>query len=161
MPNVISNTSPLQYLHQLNLLELLSAHYQQIIVPQAVVDELSVGRQKGISLPEVERIPWIQVRRSNNRSLLPEVADLGSGEREVLALGLETTEPLLILDDALARKHAQLLSLPFVGTLGILLKAKASGHIPAIKPVLDRLDELRFRLHADTRKAVLKLASEE
>ncbi len=40
MPDVIVNTSPLQYLFQLSLLELLPSLYGQVIVPEAVVLEL-------------------------------------------------------------------------------------------------------------------------
>jgi predicted nucleic acid-binding protein len=36
MPDVISNTTPLQYLHQLGCLDFLYQLYQQVIVPQAV-----------------------------------------------------------------------------------------------------------------------------
>ncbi|MGC8451806.1 MAG: hypothetical protein ACL9RN_02135 [Cylindrospermopsis raciborskii] len=44
MPNVIINTSPMQYLYQINLLSLLPKLYGKIIVPQSVVNELEVGR---------------------------------------------------------------------------------------------------------------------
>ncbi len=36
MPNVIINTSPMQYLYQVNLLSLLPKLYGEIIVPQSV-----------------------------------------------------------------------------------------------------------------------------
>ncbi|HYG74588.1 MAG TPA: DUF3368 domain-containing protein [Planctomycetota bacterium] len=160
MREVISNTSPLQYLHQLNLLDLLPSLYRQIIVPQSVVEELAVGRQRGVNLPTPELLPWVNVRSSRERNLLPLVTALGPGEREALALGVEIPESLLILDDALARKHAELLHLTITGTLGILLKAKATGHIPEVLPVLNKLDALNFRVHPSTRESVLKLAGE-
>jgi hypothetical protein len=40
------------------------------------------------------------------------VADLGKGESAVLALALESTSPLVILDDALGRRAAELLGTP-------------------------------------------------
>ena len=52
MPEVvISNTSPLQYLYQLDHLDLLPHFYQQIQVPPAVISELHAGRALGVSLP--------------------------------------------------------------------------------------------------------------
>lgn len=60
----------------------------------------------------------------------------------------------------MARRYAHLLGLSFTGTLGVLLKAKQGGHIPAVQPVLDRLEALRFRLDPVTRAAVLRLAGE-
>ncbi len=44
MPNVISNTSPLQYLYQANLLDLLPQIYHSIVVTQSVNRELEQGR---------------------------------------------------------------------------------------------------------------------
>jgi len=41
MPDVISNTSPLQYLYQLGLLDVLKKLYGQVIIPYAVSKELS------------------------------------------------------------------------------------------------------------------------
>jgi predicted nucleic acid-binding protein len=43
VPDVISNTSPLQYLHQVGLLHLLPALFGQVYVPDAVVLELEGG----------------------------------------------------------------------------------------------------------------------
>ena len=50
MPNVIADTSPIQYLYQTNLLDLLPQIYGYIIIPQAVVDELAEGLALGVSL---------------------------------------------------------------------------------------------------------------
>ena len=52
MPEVICNTSPLQYLHQLDLLDVLQAFTDHIIVPPAVVHELAAGRAQGVNLPD-------------------------------------------------------------------------------------------------------------
>jgi predicted nucleic acid-binding protein len=76
-------------------------------------------------------------------------------------LGLETTQSTLLLDDALARKVADSLELPFTGTLGILLSLKELGLVPAILPLLDHLQALNFRLSPETRSVVLRLAGED
>ena len=52
MPEVIMDTSPIQYLYQSNLLKLLPILYQQIVMPQAVADELAQGRFQGMILPD-------------------------------------------------------------------------------------------------------------
>ena len=66
----------------------------------------------------------------------------------------------MILDDALARQYARMLNLKLTGTLGVLLKAKEAGLLPALAPVLERLQHLRFRIDPQTRQAVLRLAGE-
>ena len=92
MPDVICNTSPLQYLHQAGVLELLPALVEQVYVPDAVVAELKEGQRRNIPLPIVEEFSWLNVRSIRDRTLLPSVAYLGAGEKEVLALGLEAKD---------------------------------------------------------------------
>ena len=160
MPEVISNTSPMQYLYQAGLLDLLPALYGRVVVPEAVAGELREGLTRGVELPDVAALSWAEVRAPKERTVLPLVSDLGPGEREALALAVETPDSLVIVDDALARKHALLLGVSFTGTLGVLLKAKRSGHLKAVGPALDKLDALGFRLSSETRAAALKLAGE-
>ena len=76
MPEVISDTSPLQYLTQINLLHILPALAGRIIVPQAVVEELAQGRAAGLSLPDPSVIEWMIIRRSVGASALAIVTDL-------------------------------------------------------------------------------------
>jgi predicted nucleic acid-binding protein len=160
MREVISNTSPLQYLFQLDLLDLLPALYGEILVPYGVAQEIAAGRTRGVALPVPEIIPWIRVQEVANAALLPLVPDLGSGEREVLALALERSDPLVILDDALARRFAQRLEIALTGTLGLLLKGKQMGRIGRVEPLLDQLEALHFRMDQGTRAGILKLAGE-
>ena len=68
--------------------------------------------------------------------------------------------PEVILDDALARRCARQLNIIFTGTLGIILKAKQSGYIEAISPILNQLETLGFRCDLETRTAVLNLPGE-
>ena len=160
MPEVISNTSPLQYLHQLGVLDVLPKLVTTITVPPAVQDELTAGRQLGLNLPDLNSLDWIIVRRPSSSAALPLVTDLGAGEREVLALALETPDSVCVLDDALARQIVGALQLRITGTLGVLIDAKRAALIPAVRPQLDQLHNLGFRLAAQTRAAVLKMAGE-
>jgi predicted nucleic acid-binding protein len=160
VPETISNTSPIQYLYQAGLLELLPTLYGRVIIPAAVADELASGRELGVRLPDPSELAWITIERPADGTLLRIVADLGPGEREVIALGLSLPGSLLLLDDAVARRYAKHLNLRVTGTLGVLLKAKSLGHLPLVRPVLDRLDALRFRLDPATRATVVKLAGE-
>jgi predicted nucleic acid-binding protein len=160
MPEVIVDTSPLQYLHQLDLLDLLPDFYGEILIPESVVREIAAGHAPGVALPDLKTLPWIQVRRAAAFSVLPLVSDLGAGEREVLALALEAEDPLVVLDDALARRVARRLELTMTGTLGLLLKAKQTGRIDSLAPFLDRLEILNFRLDRETRSSALRVAGE-
>ena len=89
MPEVILNTSPLQYLFQLQLLDLLPRLYGEALVPTGVVQEVRAGVARGIALPDLSSVPWLRVKPVASPAVLPLAAGLGLGEREVLALALE------------------------------------------------------------------------
>jgi predicted nucleic acid-binding protein len=158
---VVCNTSPLQYLHQTGLLPLLPALYGRILVPPAVATEIDAGRARGVDLPVLSRLPWLSVQPVRAPAILPAVTDLGAGEREVLAMVTEIDGALAILDDGLARRYAGILGVKFTGTVGILVRAKRDGLLPAVRPVLDQLAVLRFRLDPSTRAGILRLVGEK
>ena len=71
MPEVISNTSPLQYLYQLDLLSVLQTLAARIIVPPVVVQEPAVGRAQGVRLPDLTVLEWVTVRQPISAPALP------------------------------------------------------------------------------------------
>lgn len=160
MPEVIADTSVLQYLHQTEHLDLLRHLYGTILVPEGVAEELAEGRARTYSLPDPREHEWTRVVPTPHRRTLLLAADLGKGEREVISLAAETPDSLALLDDKLARRMARHLGVRFTGTLGVLLRAKAAGHLETIRPVVDQLHSLGFRLDPITRGAVLALAKE-
>lgn len=160
MPEVIADTSPLQYLFQLGILQLLPDFYGEVSVPAGVVQEVRSGLARGVALPDLDSLPWLRICEARNVAVLPLAASLGVGEREVLVLAAERVNSLVILDDALARRFAVRLRLRLTGTLGLLLKANKAGRIESVRPYLDRLEELRFRIDRATRRSVLTLADE-
>jgi uncharacterized protein len=157
---VVADTSVLQYLFQADHLDLLRVLYGSVLVPEGVAEEIDEGRALGHPLPDLPSLEWVRVEGVRNRRVLLLALDLGKGEREVLALTLERPGAVAILDDLLARRMARHLGIPFTGTLGVLLRAKAAGHLAAVTPVVDRLQALGFRLASETRSAVLELAGE-
>lgn len=95
-----------------------------------------------------------------SRALIPAVVDLGPGEAEVIALGLEHPGSLLILDDQLARRMAALNHLTYTGTVGVLIKAKQAGHLEAVRPVIESLRASRQWLSDELVAMVLAQAGE-
>ena len=160
MADVIANTSPLQYLHQVGQLDLFPKLFGRIIVPDAVVAEITAGRQLGVSLPEPDALQWIDLRSPASPVAGLLSWDLGAGESAVLSLALEHPGSWVVLDDKLARQAAVHLHLPLLGTAGILLRAKHAGHLQAVRPVLNQLAALGFRLTPETVRSILDLARE-
>jgi hypothetical protein len=160
LPDLICDTSPIQYLHQLELLHVLPKLAEKVFVPPAVVEEIKIGHSLGINLPKLEKLDWVDVLRPASDLALPLVTNLGPGETEVLMLALEMRGAVVVLDDAPARELAEILDLRLTGTLGLLLDAKRAGLVSTVRPVLERLQSLRFRLASRTFSAVLRLAGE-
>lgn len=161
MPEVIiSNTTPIFYLHRVGYLELLRKLYDEVIVPNAVIEELEEGKKQGEDVPEINNYQWIKVRKIQVPSRINLIPDLGKGESEVLAMGLDEKQHLLIIDDKLAREIAKLHDLKFTGTAGVLLKSKSNGYITEIKPIIGRLREAGFFLSQELFEYILAQAGE-
>ena len=160
MPEVVADTSPLQYLYQAECLDLLPTLYQVIIVPEGVAEEIGAGRSLGHSLPNLAALDWVQIEPVPHRRILLLATDLGKGEREVLSLVVDRPGAVALIDDGLARRMAAHLGIAFTGTLGVLLRAKATGQVDAVAPIVDQLESLGFQLDAMTRAAILELAGE-
>jgi predicted nucleic acid-binding protein len=137
-PAVVSDSSALIALDQIGHLDLLRQLFSQIVIPPAVVRETAVS----VVIPA-----WI-MERALSQPIGPRIlgASLGSGESEAISLALEVTVRWVILDDRPARRLAQSLGLPVIGTLGILLAAKRKGLLPAVQPCLDALVDHRFHI---------------
>ena len=159
-PLTICNTSPLLYLNLVGQLGLLPRIYQSVAIPPAVQTELQAGGERGVQVPIVEALPWLQVMPLSSGSLIPLVTDLGRGEAEVIGLGLEHPDSRLILDDALARRIARLNGLKFTGTVGVIVKAKQLGFLGAVKPVILDLRQAGLWLNDDLVAEILRQAGE-
>lgn len=160
MPNIIVDTSVIQYLYHANLFDLLFKIYHQVTIPKGVFDEISAGLALGVSLPNLNDLTWVNIVPVTVEQLIPALPNLGTGEREVISLAMSLPDALAILDDGLARAYARELNITFTGTLGVLLKAKQEEHLNVIRPVLDQLNTIGFRIDAKTQQLVLKLAGE-
>ena len=158
MHEVICNTSPLQYLFQVDLLDVLRERFHQVLVPDAVEAELAAGRRRNVPLPRLEDLKWVTIM-STQRIPSP-AGGLGKGERAVLAFGMHRPQAVLLLDDLRARRFAKRHRMETTGTLGMILVAKERGMIPSVAAKLDRLERCGFRLSDRTRQATLELAGE-
>ena len=65
--------------------------------------------------------------------------DLDDGEAETIILAQEQFVDVVIIDEKLGRRYATQINIPVTGTIGVLLKAKERGLIPAVAPFLREL----------------------
>ncbi|MCR5888870.1 DUF3368 domain-containing protein [Hymenobacter sp. J193] len=149
-PVIIADTSCLILLEKIGELALLP----QVFGPITVTG--TVAKEYGLPLPE-----WAQVKHPQDLKQLQVLAlTLDPGEASAIALALEQPDSLLIIDEQRGRRVAQQLQLTVTGTFGVLLQAKRSGYLAAIKPVLARIRQTNFRISAELETQVLRLAGE-
>lgn len=156
---VVSDTSPLQYLHQTGYLHLLPALFGRVLVPPVVAAELGVGLQRGLDLPVLATLSWVVQQAPAAPPTFPGSATLDPGEREAIALALELHCHILI-DEWDGRRIARKLGLGHTGTLGVLVAGKRRGLVPTVAPVLDRLVECGYRMDLAVRTEALRRAGE-
>ncbi len=158
---VVSDTSPIRALAHLEQLQLLSRLFDQVLIPPAVADELE--RPKS-TLPPLSLDPYrfVRVQSPVDQSLVIRLQhDLDAGESQAIALALEVGAELLLIDERAGRSIAAREGLLTMGAVGVLLRAKSAGLVPAIKPLIDRLEsELHFFVARSLRDEALRSAGE-
>lgn len=147
---IIVDTSSLIAFSKLDLLFVLKDLYKEVIIPESVFHEFHRDLPRWIQVEVPQNIPLVIALREK----------LGYGESEVIALGIEKKDRLLVLDDHKARQTAKRLGLKITGVLGILVKAKKEGIITKIKPLLGHLEQENFRISDRLKAEILKLADE-
>jgi len=147
---IISDTSCFIILTNIGELSLLQKLYSKITTT------IEIATEFGEPLPE-----WVEILsvKSKDTQRLLEL-QIDKGESSAIALALEFSDSLLILDDIKARKVATQLGLSITGTLGIIIKAKLEGIIPSVIPILNKIKQTDFRLSNEVELQVLKAAME-
>ena len=156
---VISDTSVITYLIQIDELLLLKELFGEVIIPEKVKEELS---QISGQLSIIESTDWIKVRRITNQNLYNEIEEnLDSGETESIVLAIELQADILLIDEKKGRRIAEKYGLRITGLLGILIEAKEENIIKEVKPMLDRLIyEIGFRISPRLYQEILKKVNE-
>lgn len=157
---VISDTSVLSALLQIDRLSLLCELFEEVIIPFTVFEELAELTRFGVSIQEIHDANWILIRPVSDLSVV-ESYDLDAGEKAAIALALELNADYLLIDELQGRQVAQELMLTITGTLGLLIEAKREGIIPLVRPLMDELiHTARFWINNRLYQNVLRLAGE-
>ncbi|NJL11030.1 MAG: DUF3368 domain-containing protein, partial [Calothrix sp. SM1_7_51] len=162
---IVSDTSPITNLAAIGQLDMLHQLYGNVIIPQAVYNEM-VGAGKVVpGAVEVQTLSWIQTKAVSHSqqvtTILENQENIDLGEAEAIALSLELKADLLLIDERRGRTVATSYGLNVTGLLGILLQAKKQALIPAIKPLIDSLiTQANFRVSPQLYVMMIKNASE-
>lgn len=166
MPKAIPDSSVVINLAGIERLTLLREFHDPVVVPPAVVQEVV---EEGQGLPGSSELKaalkggWISVQAPVNEALVTALKrNLGDGESEVIALGTESDDAVLLLDDKEARVAARDLGLRQTGIVGVLLRAKLTGRIESLSDELGRLrNDMGFWLDDELVARILVEAGEK
>ena len=133
---IISDTSCLILLDKIGELELLNKLFGTIITTNEVAKEF------GQTLPY-----WVEIKEPSNKNFQSIIeASVDKGEASAIALAIELNNCLLIIDDLKGRKFANKIGITIIGTIGVIVDAKLTGHIISVKPILDKIKLTNFRI---------------
>jgi predicted nucleic acid-binding protein len=123
----VVNASPLIFLSHAGLIDLLQVEGMEVCVPRAVSQEINRRGPQDPTVAILKSTSWlreVELARFSPRVL---AWKLGPGETSVLSWALAYPGTVAIVDDLEARRCAEVLEIPLIGTLGLVLRANAKG----------------------------------
>jgi predicted nucleic acid-binding protein len=156
---VVADTSPLIFLGKIRQLELLPLLFGgEILIPSLVEREVLA---RPIS-PAEELTLRAFLSEVKVLEIAPEkrfAAGLSLADTATLALAIRESADLLLADDRLLRRMAEVESVRPMGTLGVLLQAEARGCLTTAETralLSDLVQEHQFRIGIEVFEAVLR-----
>ncbi len=157
---IVADASSLIGLARIGKLHLLYDLYGEVVIPQAVYDEV-VCEYKQAS-EEIRLANYLKIVEAKDTDLVNILLGyLGKGEAEVIALSKEIKADIVLVDEKRARKSARRVGFKVMGILGLLLVAKKKGLIPLLRPFIDELLREGFRLSDQIIETALEKAEEQ
>src|SRR5271170_7823125 len=138
MKVVVADTSPLNYLVLIGEVDLLERLYGEVLIPDIVARELSDPEAPSAVVQWAAHFPsWVNVCPTPVSA--ERLERLDAGERAAILLAeAQTSDVLLLVDDAAGRAEAERRHIPSTGTLGII-RAAGIRHFTDIPTALTRL----------------------
>lgn len=155
---VVINASPLIVLFRSGQADLLPRLFSRIVVPEAVWREV-LNEHKDAAARGLVKQSW-PIRETVVTSARVEVWNLGRGETAVLSYALAHPPIRAVIDDRDARRSAQALGIPMLGTGGVLLLAKRRGLLASVTEGLIKLRDAGLWLSEDIVQLIKTQAGE-
>jgi|SRR5580704_12814832 predicted nucleic acid-binding protein len=142
---VVADTSPINYLVLIGHIEILPKIYGEVLVPQAVIDELQ-DRDAPTAVRDWLSAPpkWLRIS-SMTFQPDPLLDRLDRGERDAIMLAEAISADRLIMDDLDGRREAENRKLAVIGTLGIMAEA-ARRRLLVLSEALAALQATNFHV---------------
>jgi predicted nucleic acid-binding protein len=144
MTVVVSDTSPLSYLIEINCEHLLPALYGRVLIPRGVFEELSNPRTPASVRAWLSHSPsWLMIKEASPITD-PNLEEVDPGERQAIQLAMDEHADALIIDDRAGARLAVRFGLEVTGTLGVLLEG-AKRDLVDLEAALRNLQLTAFR----------------
>lgn len=136
---IVADAGPIIAFARIGRLDLLRQVVGELVIPEAVYEDLVLKGKERPGAAEVERGEWISRKAVTDQVALAQLPQgLHPGEREAILLAQELGAQLLI-DEKRGRQLAADRGLEFFGSLRILSEAKRLGLIARAKPLVAAL----------------------
>jgi predicted nucleic acid-binding protein len=156
--HLVVNASPFILLCKAGQIELLNRVAVEVVMPRGVLAEIK-AQPNDSSSKLIDSLNWLTIADV----VVPDSIkawDLGVGESEVVAYALQSKGYRPLLDDAEGKACALSYGLQPIGTGGFLIKAKQTGSLKAVAPVLNEIRTKGLWVSDEVSAAILKLANE-
>jgi predicted nucleic acid-binding protein len=158
---IISDTSPVSNLIAIGRLEILKTVFGEIIIPEAVYNEILKIKNFNTDVSSFENATWIrkeEIQDFNTFQLLRNQLD--EGEAQAITLAKELKSEFLLIDEKQGRAIARAMGIKIIGLAGVLVKAKRENHIQLVKPILDELIDAKFWIDKKLYDEILRSVNE-
>lgn len=156
---IVVNASPLIALFRSGQSDLLPRLFDEIVVPDAVWEEVVAGGHNDAAANGLVEQSWA-VQKPVPASSRVVAWSLGAGETSVLSYALAHPPVRAVIDDADARRCARTLGVAMLGTGGVLVLAKRRGLIDSVTGAIQRLRDAGLWLSKDLEEQLKKHAGE-
>jgi len=146
---VVSDTTPLRYLIEIEQARILEALFGKIIIPEKVAEELQRSKTpQKVKDWMLARPDWLEIRKADLTLFTPQ-KKIDEGEREAFALALELKADAVLLDDKNAVPEARRLNLQPIALFTLLERAAARNLID-LPVAIAAIRQTTFRLPPET-----------
>jgi predicted nucleic acid-binding protein len=155
---VVVNASPLIILAKTGHAVLLPRLFDSIVLPYDVVNEIRQTVDDASRL--IDTCGWLEQMVV---TVSPDISgwNLGDGETAVLSFALDNPGIRASIDDRAARRCAEALSIPTIGTIGILLLAKRRGLIDSARAAIGEVRSAGLYVSDELVESLLKEVESE